>query len=87
MSELASPHIDIARGRKECVAVNEPSYLLFFRSTASVRCFRALRASFSRLELAQGVAIVISSRSALFLCRAWLPKSYPAFLLFPFVRG
>ena len=50
MSEPTSPHVDIARGRREWVAGNEPRYLFFFRSTASARCFPTWRAAFPRLE-------------------------------------
>ena len=67
-SEPTSPHVDIARGRREYVAGNEPRYLFFFRSTASARCFPTWRAAFPRLEPAQGLTMVMSSRSALFVC-------------------
>ena len=53
---------------------NEPRYLFFFRSTASARCFPTWRAAFPRLEPAQGLTIVMSSRSALCLSRGWLSK-------------
>ena len=77
-SEPLSPHVDIARGRREWVAGNELRYLFFFRSTASARCFPTRRAVFLRLEPAQGLTMVMSSRSALFLNRGWLSKSAPA---------
>ena len=77
-SEPTSPHVDIARGRREEVAGNEPRYLFFFRSTASARCFSIWHAAFPRLESAQGLTIVMSSISALFLSRGWLSKSAPA---------
>ena len=56
-SERTSPHVDVTRGRKNCVAGDEPRYLFFFRSTASARCFPAWRAAFFRLELAQGLTV------------------------------
>ena len=77
-SEPTSPHVDIARGRREKVAGNEPRYLFFFRSTASARCFFTWRAAFPKLEPAQGLTVVMSSRSALFLSRGWLSKTAPA---------
>ena len=60
------------------MAGTEPRYLFFFRSTASARCFPTWRAAFPRLEPAQGLTIVMSRRSALFLSRGWLSKSTPA---------
>ena len=54
---------------------NEPRYLFLFRSTASARCFPTRRAALPRLEPAQGLTMVMSSRSALFLSRGWLSKS------------
>ena len=38
-SETASPHVVIAKGKREEVPENEPRYLFFFRLTASARCF------------------------------------------------
>ena len=77
-SEPTSPYIDIARGRREYVAGNEPRYLFFFRSTAPARCFPTWRATFPRLEPTQGLTMAMSSRSALLLSRGWLSKSAPA---------
>ena len=57
---------------------NEPRYLFFFRSTASATCTPTWRAAFPRLEPAQGLTMVMSSRSALFLSRGWLSKSASA---------
>ena len=85
-SEPTSPHVDIAI-RREQVAGNEPRYLFFFRSTASARCFPAWRAAFSRLELAQGLTMVISSRSALFLRRGGCRRMSPPSLLCSFEEG
>ena len=54
--------------------------MFFFRSTASARCFPTWRAAFPRMEPAQGLTMVMSSRSALFLSRGWLSKSAPAYV-------
>ena len=93
--EPASPHVGIARARRDevardDVARNEPQYLFFFRSTASARCFPAWRAAISRLELAQGLTMIMSSRGALRLrwgCRGWLSKSTPACVVMSILRG
>ena len=86
-SEPTSPHVDIARGRRDYVAGNEPRYLFFFRSTASARCFPTWRAAFPRLEPAQGLTMIMSSRSALFLSRGWLSKSAPASVVMSIRNG
>ena len=86
-SESASLHVDIARGRRGKVAGNEHRYLFFFRSTASAWCFPAWITSFSRLELAQGLTMVMSSRSALFLRRGRFSKSAPASVVMSMCRG
>ena len=86
-SEPTSPHVDIARGRREKVAGKESRYLFFFRSTASVRCFPTWRAAFPRLEPAQGLTMVMSNRSALFLSRGWLSKSAPASVVMSIRNG
>ena len=74
-------------GRVQPLAGNEPRYLFFFRSTASARCFPTWRTAFPRLEPAQGLTIVMSSRSALFLCRGWLSKSAPASVVMSIRNG
>ena len=79
--EPTSLQVDIARGRREKITENEPQYLFFFRSTALARCFPTWRAAFSRLELGQGLTMVMSSRSTLLLSRGWLSKSLPASVL------
>ena len=67
--------------------MNEPRHLFFIHSTAPARCFPAWHATFSRLELARGLTMVMSSRSALFLRRGWLSKGAPPPLLCQFVEG
>ena len=71
-SEPTSPHVDELRKvyRK----------LKLFHLTASARGFPTWRAAYSRLELAKGLTMVMSSRSALYLHRCWLSKSAPPLL-------
>ena len=85
--EPTSPHVDIVSGRREYVAGNKSRYLFFFRSTASARCFPIWRAAFPRLEPAQGLTMVMSSRSALYLSRGWLSKSALASIVMSIRNG
>ena len=59
------------------VAGNELRHL-FFYSTELVRCCAARRAPLSRLDLTQGLAMVMSSSSAFSLRRRGLPKHAPS---------
>ena len=73
-SEPASPHVDIARGRRE--------YLPGISSTRL-----RWRAVFSRSELAQGLTIAMLIRSNLFLRRGCLSKNAPGVVMIPLCGG
>ena len=71
-SEPTWPHVDIARET---------------RGYVPARYFPPWRGAFFRLELAQGLTMVMSSRSAIFLRQEWLSKRSPASVAMPIRRG
>ena len=86
-SEPASPHVDIARGKREKVAGDKSRYLFVLRSPALAGYIPAWRAAFSRLELTQELTMVISSTSVLFLHWGWLSKGTPASVAMSIRKG
>ena len=74
--------------RKEGVDSGERAVILVFLPLDCVgEVFSYCRAAFSRLELALGLAMAMSSRSTVFLSRGWLSKSVLASIVMSVRRG